>query len=164
MQRVGDDPSSSPFEQTEAVHPSVRPVTKKPSGIRLIDRLVAGADADVEVEETFHGTMATLAEFEAVRAAVDVPLLANLAAFGADELFTVEQLQNIGLGLGINMVIWPESLLRLAMTTRCVDSTRASRCWGNLQLRAQLYKSLDYEIYNCFDDSLANFRINQSGR
>ncbi|MCU1636683.1 MAG: methylisocitrate lyase, partial [Cryobacterium sp.] len=69
---------------------------------KLVD---AGADA------IFPEAMGNLAEFDAVRAAVNVPLLANMTEFGKSELFTVEQLQAVG----INMVIWPVSLLRLAM-------------------------------------------------
>ena len=46
-----------------------------------------------------------------MRAAVDVPILANMTEFGKSELFTVDQLRDVG----VNMVIYPVSLLRIAM-------------------------------------------------
>ena len=65
----------------------------------------AGADA------IFPEAMATLNEFQAIRDAVDVPILANMTEFGKSELFTVDQLASVG----VNMVIYPVSLLRSAM-------------------------------------------------
>ena len=61
-----------------------------------------------------------LEEFAAVRDAVDVPLLANMTEFGKSELFTVEQLADVG----VNMVIYPVTLLRIAMgrAERALDS------------------------------------------
>src|SRR3954447_4522589 len=46
----------------------------------------AGADA------IFPEAMATLEEFQAIRDAVDVPILANMTEFGKSDLFTVDQL------------------------------------------------------------------------
>ena len=54
---------------------------------------------------------ATSSEFEAIRDAVDVPILANMTEFGKSELFTVDQLADVG----VNMVIYPVTLLRIAM-------------------------------------------------
>ena len=119
---------------------------------KLVD---AGADA------IFPEAMTTLAEFEAVRAAVDVPLLANMTEFGKSELFTVDQLA----GIGINMVIWPVSLLRLAMgsAARGLDTLTGQGTLepvlGEMQHRADLYELLDYESYNQFDTNVFNFQI-----
>jgi methylisocitrate lyase len=119
---------------------------------KLVD---AGADA------IFPEAMGTLAEFEAVRAAVDVPLLANMTEFGKSALFTVDQLQDIG----INMVIWPVSLLRLAMgsAARGLDTLNEhgtlEPVLGEMQHRADLYELLDYEGYNHFDTSVFNFQV-----
>ena len=119
---------------------------------KLVD---AGADA------IFPEAMATLAEFEAIRAAVDVPLLANMTEFGKSELFTVDQLA----GIGINMVIWPVSLLRLAMgsAARGLDTLighgTLEPVLGEMQHRADLYELLDYESYNRFDTNVFNFQI-----
>lgn len=119
---------------------------------KLVD---AGADA------IFPEAMASLAEFEALRAAVDVPLLANVTEFGKGELFTVEQLA----GIGINMVIWPVSLLRLAMgvAARSLDTLAEQGTLepvlGEMQHRADLYELLDYESYNHFDTNVFNFQV-----
>ena len=119
---------------------------------RLVD---AGADA------IFPEAMKDLNEFEAMRKAVDVPILANMTEFGKSELFTKQQLAN----LGINIVIYPVSLLRLAMgaAMRGLDALKAE---GNLQsvvpqmqTRAELYELLDYEAYNQFDSGIFNFNL-----
>lgn len=134
--------------------------------IRAIDGLDAAIDrakklVDAGADAIFPEAMATLAEFEAVRAAVDVPLLANMTEFGKSELFTVDQLNNIG----INMVIWPVSLLRLAMGAagRGLDTLNEQGTLepllGEMQHRADLYELLDYEAYNHFDTNVFNFQI-----
>ena len=119
---------------------------------KLVD---AGADA------IFPEAMGTLAEFEAVRAAVDAPILANMTEFGKSDLFTVEQLA----GIGINLVIWPVSLLRLAMGSaeRGLDTLNEhgtlEPVLDQMQHRADLYTSLDYEGYNRFDTNVFNFQV-----
>ncbi|WP_022886839.1 methylisocitrate lyase [Glaciibacter superstes] len=134
--------------------------------IRAVDGLDAAIDrakklVDAGADAIFPEAMATLAEFEAVRKAVDVPLLANMTEFGKSELFTVDQLQNVG----INMVIWPVSLLRLAMgsAVRGLDTLNEhgtlEPSLGEMQHRADLYELLDYESYNHFDTNVFNFQI-----
>jgi methylisocitrate lyase len=134
--------------------------------IRAIEGLDAAIDrakklVDAGADAIFPEAMATLAEFEAVRAAVDVPLLANMTEFGKSDLFTVNQLNDIG----INMVIWPVSLLRLAMGAagRGLDTLNEQGTLepvlGEMQHRADLYELLDYESYNHFDTNVFNFQI-----
>src|SRR5918995_1173529 len=85
-----------------------------------------------------------------IRAAVDVPILANMTEFGKSELFTVDQLQAVG----VNMVIYPVTLLRSAMgaAERTLDSIRADGTQeaqvGSMLTRARLYDLVDYEAYN----------------
>jgi methylisocitrate lyase len=134
--------------------------------IRAIDGLDAAIDrakqlVDAGADAIFPEAMATLAEFEAVRKAVSVPLLANMTEFGKSELFANEQLANIG----INMVIYPVSLLRLAMgaAERGLDHLAASGSLTaqveHMQTRARLYELLDYEAYNSFDSSVFTFKV-----
>ncbi len=119
---------------------------------RLVD---AGADA------IFPEAMRSLEEFAAMRAAVDVPLLANMTEFGKSELFTTQQLADVGM----NMVIWPVSMLRLAMgaTARGLDSLTDAGTLepllGEMQHRADLYELIDYEGYNHFDSGVFNFTV-----
>jgi methylisocitrate lyase len=136
--------------------------------IRAVDGLRAAVDrakalVDAGADAIFPEAMATLEEFEAVRAAVDVPLLANMTEFGKSELFTVQQLADVGM----NIVIWPVSLLRLAMgaAVRGLDElnekgTLAGKL-GEMQHRSELYELIDYEGYNHFDTSIFNFTLDR---
>jgi methylisocitrate lyase len=134
--------------------------------IRAVDGLAAAIDraralVDAGADAIFPEAMADLSEFAAVRAAVDVPLLANMTEFGKSELFTTQQLADVG----INIVIWPVSLLRLAMgaAERGLDSLATEGTLkpllGEMQHRSELYDLIDYEGYNAFDSSVFNFQI-----
>ncbi|HEV7950873.1 MAG TPA: methylisocitrate lyase [Glaciihabitans sp.] len=124
-----------------------------------IDRAKALVDAGADA--LFTEAMATLEEFEQIRAAVTVPILANMTEFGKSELFTVEQLASVG----VNLVIYPVTLLRSAMgaAERTLDTIRESGTQqgevAQMQTRARLYELLDYQGYNSFDDSVYNFRL-----
>ena len=115
----------------------------------------AGADA------IFPEAMKDLAEFQAIRDAVDVPILANMTEFGQSALFTVEELA----GVGVNMVIYPVTLLRSAMgaAERTLESIKADGTQeaqvGSMLTRARLYDLVDYEAYNRFDTGVFNFQI-----
>ena len=119
---------------------------------QLVD---AGADA------IFPEAMASLAEFAAVRAAIDVPLLANMTEFGKSELFTTRQLSDVG----VNVVIYPVTLLRSAMgaSERTLEFIRAEgtqqSAVGTMQTRSRLYELLDYEGYSRFDSSIFTFTL-----
>ena len=132
--------------------------------IRAIDGLAVAIDrakalVDAGADALFPEAMVDLSEFAAIRAAVDVPILANMTEFGKSELFTTDQLA----GVGINLVIYPVSLLRLAMgaAERGLDTIRREGSLTsevpNMQTRARLYELLDYEAYNAFDTSVFNF-------
>ena len=134
--------------------------------IRAVEGLEAAIDrakalVDAGADAIFPEAMADLSEFEAVRIAVDVPILANMTEFGKSELFTTTQLANIG----INIVIYPVSLLRLAMgaAERGLDALAAEGSLNSsvqhMQTRARLYELLDYEAYNAFDTSVFNFTL-----
>lgn len=119
---------------------------------KLVD---AGADA------IFPEAMADLAEFEVIRAAVDVPILANMTEFGKSELFTTQQLADVG----VNIVIFPVSLLRLAMgaverglDTILAEGSLTSRV-PEMQTRARLYELVDYAGYAEFDADVYTFDL-----
>src|SRR5690606_14575697 len=59
-----------------------------------IDRAKALVDAGADA--IFPEAMRTLKEFEAVRRAIDVPILANMTEFGKSDLFSARQLADIG--------------------------------------------------------------------
>jgi methylisocitrate lyase len=134
--------------------------------IRAIDGLQSAIDrakalVDAGADAIFPEAMADLSEFEAVRKAVDVPILANMTEFGKSELFSTQQLTDIG----VNIVIYPVSLLRLAMgaAERGLDALVAEGSLNSqvpqMQTRARLYELLDYEAYNAFDTSVFNFQV-----
>ena len=115
----------------------------------------AGADA------IFPEAMQSLEEFAAIRDAVDVPILANMTEFGKSDLFSVDQLRDVG----VNIVIWPVSLLRIAMGAagRALDTLNEeghlTSKLGEMQHRADLYDLIDYESYNHFDSGVFNFTV-----
>ncbi|HEV3268334.1 MAG TPA: methylisocitrate lyase [Acidimicrobiales bacterium] len=134
--------------------------------MRAIDGLGAAVDrakalVDAGADAIFPEAMVDLKEFETVRAAIDVPILANMTEFGKSELFTTSQLADVG----VNIVIFPVSLLRLAMgsAVRALDTiTREGSLVSMLdemQHRADLYELLDYESYNAYDSSIFNFDV-----
>lgn len=119
---------------------------------KLVD---AGADA------IFPEAMKSIEEFAAMKEALDVPVLANMTEFGQSELFTTQQLSDIG----INIVIYPVSLLRLAMGA-AMHGLDALKEHGSLQpvvkdmqTRSELYELLDYEAYSHFDEGIFTFDL-----
>ncbi len=131
--------------------------------------LTAGALDDPRVsvrmgdvaDAIFPEAMRDLAEFEAMASAVDVPILANMTEFGKSELFRVDQLRDAG----VRIVIWPVSLLRIAMGAagRALDELTAAgnltAKLGEMQHRADLYDLVDYEGYTRFDSSVFDFTL-----
>jgi methylisocitrate lyase len=100
-------------------------------------------------------------EFERFRRAIKVPLLANMTEFGKSKLLTAKQLSN----LGINLVIYPVTALRLAM--RAVEDGLAKikakgtqkELLGQMQTRAELYDLLGYENYAKLDKDIFKFKL-----
>lgn len=136
--------------------------------IRAVDGLDAATDrarklVDAGADAIFPEAMRTLEEFAAVRAAVEVPILANMTEFGKSDLFSVDQLRDVG----VNIVIWPVSLLRIAMGAAeraldtLIDEGHLTSRLGEMQHRADLYDLIDYESYNHFDTNVFTFRIDR---
>ena len=134
--------------------------------IRAVEGLDAAIDrakalVDAGADAIFPEAMRDLGEFEAVANAVDVPVLANMTEFGKSELFAVDALRDAG----VQIVIWPVSLLRMAMGAagRALDTLNdeghLTGRLGEMQHRADLYDLIDYEAYNHFDQSVFNFQI-----
>jgi methylisocitrate lyase len=124
-----------------------------------IERAKAYADAGADL--IFPEALGDKAGFERFRAAVDVPILANMTEFGKSKLLDSTTLGN----LGINVVIYPVTLLRLAMgATETGLSELAARgtqerLLDRMQHRRDLYDLLDYQSYNAFDIGTYNFEL-----
>jgi len=137
--------------------------------LRAVEGLSAAVDrakalVDAGADAIFPEALLDLGEFEQVRAAIDVPILANMTEFGKSDLFSTRQLADVG----VNMVIFPVSLLRVAMgaATRALDVLRErgslASLLGEMQHRADLYELLDYASYQSYDADVFNFELPHS--
>jgi len=129
--------------------------------IRRLQRYVdAGADM------VFPEALADAAEFEAVRRAVDVPVLANMTEFGKSELLDAATLESAG----VAVVIYPVTTLRLALgaverglAAIAREGTQAGLV-TQMQTRSRLYELLGYGEYAAFDAQIFNFILTGSER
>ncbi|TDL99742.1 MAG: methylisocitrate lyase [Flavobacteriaceae bacterium] len=126
---------------------------------QTIDRIKAYVDAGANI--IFPEALQDEREFEAVRKAVDIPLLANMTEFGKSKLLTRKELEN----LGFNIVIYPVTTQRLAMKN-VEDGLAHIKNVGdqidivqNMQTRKRLYEVIDYDSYNEVDQSVFNFNL-----
>jgi methylisocitrate lyase len=115
------------------------------------------AGADVIFPEALHDA----SEFEQFCKAIKVPLLANMTEFGRSNLLKVSQLAK----LGVNIVIYPVTLLRLALHaaenglhTLQREGTQESLL-ESMQTRSELYEMLQYKEYARFDQEIYNFKL-----
>jgi len=124
-----------------------------------MDRAKAYVDAGADM--VFPEALADEAEFAAFRKAIAVPLLANMTEFGKSKLLTTRQLSD----LGVNVVIYPVTSLRLAMKA-VEDGLAALKKEGTqesllerMQTRAELYELIRYKDYEQFDESVYRFKL-----
>jgi len=121
----------------------------------------AKAYVDAGADAIFPEALADEGEFEKFRKAIKVPLLANMTEFGKSKLLTARQLSD----LGINIVIYPVTTLRLAM--KAVEGGLAvlkkagtqKSLVKEMQTRAALYELIRYKDYELFDKDVFNFKL-----
>ena len=121
----------------------------------------ARAYVDAGADAIFPEALADEGEFEKFRKAIKVPLLVNMTEFGKTKLLTAKQLSD----LGINIVIYPVTTLRLAM--KAVEEGLAvlkkagtqESLLKEMQTRAALYELLRYEDYAKFDKDIFNIKL-----
>ena len=131
------------------------------AGIEGIDSAIerAKAYADAGADLIFTEALYSEADFEKFRAAVDVPLLANMTEFGKTELIPAGRLEEIG----YNAVIWPVTTFRTAMgqteqMLREIAQTGTQDAWlDRMQHRSRLYELVRYDEYNQFDQSVFTY-------
>ncbi len=111
----------------------------------------AGADA------IFPEGLTSEAEFEAFRAEVEGPLLANMTEFGKTPLIPVDRFSE----LGYQMVIFPMTAFRVMIkafedtySTLMRDGSQAALL-DQMKSRKELYDLIDYDAYAQLDQSLA---------
>ncbi len=106
-----------------------------------------GADA------IFPEGLASESEFEAFRAALTVPLLANMTEFGKTPLIPVGQFRD----LGYQMVIFPMTAFRVMLkalddTYSCLLETGTQASFiHQMRTRQELYERIDYAHYDALD-------------
>jgi methylisocitrate lyase len=128
-------------------------------------RAVEGLEAAIErgksyldagADMLFPEALQDAGEFERFKKAVDAPVLANMTEFGKSDLLGVGTLA----AAGVNIVIYPVTLLRLAMGAAerglkeiATDGSQKGLL-EEMQSRAQLYELLGYDDYTEFDAKL----------
>ncbi|AGN18404.1 MULTISPECIES: methylisocitrate lyase [Corynebacterium] len=131
------------------------------AGVEGIDSAIerAKAYADAGADMIFTEALYSPADFEKFRAAVDIPLLANMTEFGKTELLPAQLLEDIG----YNAVIYPVTLLRIAMgqveqALGDIANTGTQTDWvDRMQHRSRLYELLRYNEYNAFDQQVFTY-------
>jgi methylisocitrate lyase len=119
-----------------------------------IDRAKSYLDAGADM--IFPEALEDASEFERFKKAVDAPVLANMTEFGKTELLGVTTLASVG----VNIVIYPVTLLRLAMgaaergLTELASVGTQKGLVEQMQSRARLYELLGYDDYTAFDAKL----------
>lgn len=117
-----------------------------------IDRAKACVDAGADM--IFPEALADEREFEAFRRAVAVPLLANMTEFGRSKLLDAATLES----LGVNIVLYPVTTLRLAMGAldrglrRLLQDGSQEQLLPQMMGRERLYELIGYDRYAEFDD------------
>jgi len=121
----------------------------------------ARAYVDAGADAIFPEALQDESEFGEFRKAIAAPLLANMTEFGKGKLLAARQLGE----MGINIVIYPVTTLRLAMKSveRGLSVIREQgtqeSLLASMQTRAELYELLRYEEYEKFDRDIFNFEL-----
>jgi methylisocitrate lyase len=110
---------------------------------RIHHYIAAGADM------IFPEALTELAQYRQIRAAIKVPILANITEFGKTPLFTVDELRSAG----VDIVLYPLTAFR-AMSAAALETYTTLRSAGTqksllekMQTREELYHHLDYYRY-----------------
>ena len=119
-----------------------------------IERAVAYVDAGADM--IFPEAMTELSMYKKFKAAVQVPILANITEFGQTPLFTTQELASVD----VDMVLYCCSAYR-AMNAAALKVYETIRVQGTqkdvvsmMQTRAELYEYLDYHSYEKKLDAL----------
>lgn len=129
-----------------------------PEGLAsAIDRAKAYVDAGAAM--IFPEALRCVREFEAFRAAIDAPLMANMTEFGKSPLLSRQTLA----ALGYNLVIYPVTTFRLAMKAvedglaHLAEHDDQAALVPRMMTRARLYEIVDYAGYGRFDATIRDF-------
>ena len=123
-----------------------------------LDAAIARAAAYVEAgaDMVFPEAMKTLDDYRRVKAAVNVPILANLTEFGSTPFFTVDELRDAGVDIALYCCGAYRAMNKAALNfyeTVRRDGTQ-KHIVDTLQTRAELYDFLGYHAYEDKLDAL----------
>ena len=119
----------------------------------------AGADA------IFCEAFAALEDYRAMRAAVGVPLLANMTEFGKTPLHSVAELREAGASLVLYPVTtwrWALGAVEAGLRDLAATGTQAGTVEG-MQTRERLYELVDYADYAALDARVAGTGVKRGG-
>ena len=123
-----------------------------------LDAAIARAVAYVEAgaDMVFPEAMKTLDDYRQVKAAVNVPILANLTEFGSTPFFTVDELRDAGVDIALYCCGAYRAMNKAALgfyqTVRREGTQK--NLLGALQTREELYDFLGYHVYEAKLDAL----------
>ena len=114
---------------------------------KSIDRARAYINSGADI--IFAEALTDLDQYKTFTDSINVPVLANLTEFGMTPLYSVEQLK----GAGVKIILYPLSAAR-SMANAAIKTYEAIKQEGtqnnqieNMQTRIDLYKTLNYEVY-----------------
>lgn len=119
-----------------------------------IERAVAYVEAGADM--IFPEAMKTLDDYRRFKAAVKVPILANLTEFGSTPLFTVDELREANVDIALYCCGAYRAMNKAALNfyeTLRRDGTQKAAV-PTMQTRAELYDFLGYHEYECKLDEL----------
>ena len=129
---------------------------------RAIERAVAYVEAGADM--IFPEAMKTLDDYRKFKAAVKVPILANLTEFGSTPFFTTDELRDANVDIALYCCGAYRAMNKAALnfyeTTRRDGTQKAAV--PTLQTREELYDFLDYHAYERKLDAL--FANDKAGR
>ncbi|MCC6597072.1 MAG: isocitrate lyase/phosphoenolpyruvate mutase family protein, partial [Rhodanobacteraceae bacterium] len=121
---------------------------------RAIERALAYVEAGADM--IFPEAMRTLDDYRRFKAAVKVPILANLTEFGATPLFTTAQLRDAGVDIALYCCGAYRAMNKAALhvyETIRRDGTQAAAV-PTMQTREELYDFLGYHAWEAQLDQL----------
>lgn len=122
---------------------------------KAIERAKAYVDAGADA--VFPEGLRSEEEFVGFRAAIDVPLLANMTEFGKTPLITAERFGT----LGYNLVIFPMTAFRVMLKSvgeayqELLATGTQAGLLAKMRTRQELYDLIDYDGFNQLDRRLS---------
>lgn len=125
----------------------------------------AKAYVEAGADMIFPEALRSAKEFEAFRAEISAPLLANMTEFGKTGIIPHKEFDR----MGYNILIYPVSALRLALQAvekglEALAQDRQEELLPRMQTRKRLYELLRYKDYEAFDREVFNFSLPESRR